>query len=121
MHMSKLAAEAIEKYRKKHPHFTIIKEYYVNYKGHKLFFDFYIKEIDLLVEIQGQQHYKFNKHFHGDRSAFLESKKRDNLKIEYTTKNHIAFWPIKYDVVSTLDYWSIAKGEITAILEAKPL
>lgn len=69
------------------PHNRIKKEYYVNYKGKKLFFDFYIRELGILFEIQGQQHTKFVKHFHGDKEAFLAQKNRDNLKIEYVQNN----------------------------------
>lgn len=65
------------------PHRRVFPEYYVRYKGNRLFFDFYVKELDLFIEVQGRQHTTFVKHFHGTADAFHKQKMRDNLKIEY--------------------------------------
>ncbi len=65
----------------------IIFEWYVNYKGQRLFFDVFIKDLGILIETQGRQHFEFVKHFHGSMEGFLEQKKRDNLKIEYIEEN----------------------------------
>lgn len=117
--MSKLSDEVYDKFKKWYPHFTIRKEHYVNYKGSRLFFDFFIKELNLLIECQGQQHYEFNKHFHGDKQSFIDSKKRDNLKIEYAEENRMAFMSIRYDDV--IDYISMQSNIMKAILEVKVL
>lgn len=58
----------------------------MNYNNTRLFFDFYIKDLGLLIEVQGRQHDEFVKHFHTDKETFLASKKRDNLKKEYAEK-----------------------------------
>lgn len=115
--MSKLSDEVHDKFKEWYPHFTIKKEHYVNYKGTRLFFDFFIKELSLLIECQGQQHYEFNKHFHGDREVFLKSKSRDNLKIEYAEEYRLAFLPIKYDEV--IEYGQMQSKILKAILEVK--
>ena len=65
----------------------ITEEIYVYYKGQKLFFDFYIKELSVYVEVQGRQHTEFVKHFHGEKEAFQAQKMRDNLKIQYVEEN----------------------------------
>jgi len=65
----------------------ITKEIYIHYKGQKLFFDFYVKEIGVYVEVQGRQHTEFVKHFHGNKEAFQAQKMRDNLKIQYVEEN----------------------------------
>lgn len=65
----------------------VVKEIYVNYRGQKLFFDFYIKELGVYVEVQGRQHTRFVKHFHGSKENFLKQKYRDNLKISYVQDN----------------------------------
>jgi len=62
-------------------------ERYVKYKGHKLFFDFYIKSLDVFVEVQGRQHTEFVKHFHGERETFLQQRERDNLKRIWVEEN----------------------------------
>jgi hypothetical protein len=61
----------------------VFPEHYVSYKGSRLFFDFYIKELDVFIEVQGRQHVQFVKHFHGTAENFRNQKMRDNLKIEY--------------------------------------
>jgi hypothetical protein len=71
----------------KHLGKRIQKEIYVPYKGHKLFFDFYIKELGVYIEVQGRQHTEFVKHFHGDKEAFISQKYRDNLKIQYVEEH----------------------------------
>ncbi len=81
--MSKLADNVYDVIRKSFPTHTIHKEHYINYKGTRLFFDYFIKSMGVLVEVQGRQHTQFVKHFHGNRASFLGQKKRDNLKLEY--------------------------------------
>jgi hypothetical protein len=76
---------------------VIIKEHYVNYKNTKLFFDFFIKDLEILIECQGQQHTRFVKHFHEDKDGYLKSKKRDNIKVEYAQEKNIAFVRFYYD------------------------
>lgn len=79
------------------PFNRIFCEHYVNYKGQRLFFDFYIKELLCFVECQGQQHTKFIKHFHGNKENFLSQKMRDNLKIEYVQANDVYLIRFNYD------------------------
>ena len=99
------------------PFTRVFCEHYVNYKGQRLFFDFYIKELSSFVECQGQQHTKFVKHFHGEKEKFLAQKFRDNLKIDYVQKNDMYLIRINYDEViskelvmykinKALDSWS---------------
>lgn len=69
------------------PHKRVFREIYVNYRGNKLYFDFYIKELKLYVEVQGRQHVEFVKHFHGSKENFNQQKMRDNLKISYVNES----------------------------------
>lgn len=68
----------------------IIQEYYVLYKNERLYFDFYIRELGVFIEVQGRQHVKFVKHFHGDADGFKRQKLRDNLKIQYVQENNFS-------------------------------
>ncbi len=93
--VSKLA-DATRKFLKEvFPHNLIFEEHYINYKGARLFFDFYIKEVDVLIEVQGRQHDEFIKHFHVDREGFLSSKRRDNLKKAYCQETGTVLIEIK--------------------------
>jgi hypothetical protein len=62
-----------------------------------LFFDFFIKDLGILIEVQGRQHSKFVKHFHFDKQGFAAQKKRDNLKIEYAEKFNLVIVQFHYD------------------------
>lgn len=96
--MSNQADKVFELLKELFPHNRIKKEYYVNYKGHKLFFDFYVHELGIFIEVQGQQHTKFVKHFHGNKENFLAQKNRDNLKLMYIEENDIySLIEVSYD------------------------
>lgn len=95
--MSQISNDVYKLLREIFPHNVILKEHYVKYKGTKLFFDFYIKDLNVLIEVQGQQHLKFVKHFHENKNGFVAQKRRDNMKIEYAQENDIAFVRIFFD------------------------
>jgi very-short-patch-repair endonuclease len=79
------------------PFKQVFCEYYINYKGQKLFFDFHIKKLNVVVEVQGQQHTKFVKHFHGTRQNFLKQKERDNLKRIWAEEEDVVLVRFNYD------------------------
>ena len=53
------------------------------------FLDIYIPLLKMAIEINGQQHYKFNAHFHSTNRDFLLQKLRDKQKREWCTINNI--------------------------------
>ncbi len=79
------------------PFKQVICEYYVNYTNQKLFFDFYLKKLNILIEVQGRQHTEFVKHFHGTRANFLKHRERDNLKRVWAEENEISLVRFNYD------------------------
>ena len=87
--MSEIADCIYNTYIELFPHWTIIKEKFVSYKGYRLFFDFFIREIGLYTEVQGEQHSKFNKHFFKTIDDFRQQQVRDNLKIEYIQNDRL--------------------------------
>ena len=93
--MSKLSDYVYELLKKIFPHNLIKAEYYIKYKGTRLFFDFYIKDLGILIEVQGKQHDEYVEHFHGDREGFIVSKRRDNLKKEYCQENDLILIEIR--------------------------
>ena len=85
--MSVIANKVYETIRKLFPYNIVLVEWHVNYKGQRLFFDVFIKDLGVLIEIQGRQHFEFVKHFHRSMEGFIEQKKRDNLKLEFIEEN----------------------------------
>ncbi len=53
--------------------------------------DFYLPQQRRVVEVHGEQHYKFSLHFHGDKKGFLMAKKRDSDKSEWCAINNIKY------------------------------
>ena len=99
------------------PYNRIKAEYYVNYRGKRLFFDFYIRELGILIEVQGQQHNKFVKHFHGNKKVFLAQKSRDNLKIEYVQNDKfLSLIRFNYDEEITKE---LLRKKINFVLDSK--
>jgi len=58
-------------------------------RSEKAFFDFYINTLKLVVEVHGQQHYKFNSLFHTSAQDFVAQRKRDARKKEWCEYNNI--------------------------------
>jgi hypothetical protein len=57
--------------------------------GTRLSFDFYNANKKIIIEVQGAQHTKFVKFFHGNRLKFLQQLKRDDKKYEFCEKNNL--------------------------------
>ncbi len=85
--MSAIANKVYELLKELFPYNVLIKEHYLYYKGSRLFFDYFIKDLGVLIEVQGRQHFEFVKHFHGSKDNLFKQKDRDNLKIAYVQEN----------------------------------
>lgn len=81
------------------PYYKLFLEYYVVYAGQKLFFDFYLPELGVAIEVQGEQHYRFVGHFHGTASSYKKHKYRDSLKAEWALLNDIRLVEVRYDAL----------------------
>lgn len=63
----------------------------------KCFFDFYINTLKLVIEVHGQQHYRFNTLFHTSAQDFLNQRKRDSKKQEWCEYNNITYIELPYN------------------------
>jgi len=75
-----------------------LKDYWYNHVtfeefpvvGTRLSLDFYNANKRVAVEVQGSQHTKYNKFFHGGhKNNYLEQLKRDQIKAEFCEVNNI--------------------------------
>lgn len=69
-------------------------------------YDFYLPEQNIVLEVNGIQHYVFNKKFYKNKSEFLKAQERDRRKISYALAHGIKIYCIPYweiDNISTLD------------------
>jgi hypothetical protein len=62
----------------------------------KLPFDFYLPEFNVLLEYNGEHHYKYLEYFHKTKEEFDEQQKRDQIKREYCKQNNIKLIEIPY-------------------------
>ena len=95
--MSELETQVLKMLKEVFPKYRVTEQYSVYYMGTQLFFDFYIQALNVLIECQGEQHYKFVPHFHGVQTEFKGSEKRDQLKREWAKQENISLLEIKFD------------------------
>lgn len=67
-----------------------------------LLFDFYIPEYNILIEYNGEQHYKPNNLF-GGYEALKKQKIRDDIKIKYCTENNLKLIIIDYKSINNIN------------------
>jgi len=71
--------------------------------GSRMSVDFLNATKRIAVEVQGDQHFKFNKFFHkNSRSKYLEAIKRDVEKQKWIEKNNFQFLEIRTDEIHLL-------------------
>lgn len=76
---------ALEVLKKIYPLDSTLEE--VAVPGEHLFLDIFIPSRKLVVEVNGEQHYKFNSHFYESENAFYQAKQRDLVKVEWCKLN----------------------------------
>lgn len=84
---------------------TILKKEKINFQREKTYpdlkfgyyrFDFFLLQYNLLIEVDGAQHYKFSKIFHKKRQDFLKAQERDRRKNSYALSHNIPLYRIPY-------------------------
>ena len=84
--MSKLSEELYTVFKQLFPEITVKREKHVDYKKQRLFLDFWVPKLSMVIEVHGRQHREFVRHFHEDIAGFRASKKRDALKAEWAAQ-----------------------------------
>jgi very-short-patch-repair endonuclease len=77
----------------------------------KLFFDFYLPELNTIIEFDGRQHYEPISFFGGE-NEYLKLKKYDTIKNEYCKSNKITLLRIKYNDIKNIEKILINEGII---------
>jgi hypothetical protein len=95
--MSDFEVEILSMIKNVFPNYRVVEQHSVYYMGTQLFFDFYIPALNVIIECQGEQHYKYVPHFHGMKAEFRESNRRDQLKREWAEQRKIALLEIRFD------------------------
>lgn len=113
--MSKLE-NLVNKYLKlEFSNYQFKRNYCVYYNNSKLLFDFLIPELKVAIEVQGEQHYTFNKFYHSDKSDFIQQKYRDTLKTQWCDEHEYNLVTIHFSESETLTRERFRKLIIDAI------
>ena len=73
-------------------------------------FDFYIPDLNTVIEVDGFLHYEFNEYFHKTQENFELCKLRDKIKNQYCIDNNINLIRIKYKTVRDIENWVDTDG-----------
>ncbi len=84
-------------------------------QGERLELDFYIPGLDVVIEVQGIQHYEFTRFFHKDLIGFNEQKRRDTEKRSICEKKGITV----FEINSSHDVRGVTMEIIALIPEAE--
>ena len=66
-------------------------------------FDFFLPQYNLLIAVDGAQHYKFSKIFHKKRQDFLKAQERDRRKNSYALSHNIPLYRIPYFEIENIN------------------
>jgi len=75
----------------------------------KLKFDFYLSDLDICIEYNGEQHYKF-KDFFGGEKGLIKQQYRDSIKRDYCKMKSIKLIEIPYTQLNSVE--DILKKEV---------
>lgn len=68
----------------------------LKFNGHNLFLDFYLPELNVIIEYDGEQHYKTGNEYNNTKKKLQSQKARDNAKNAWAHKRGIIMIRIPY-------------------------
>lgn len=102
---SSMEESAYQILKRIYPYYTIKEQEYIEEIG--LYFDIYIPELRLAIELDGVQHYEQNDFFHGKglkgMEKFFKGKEYDSIKDKYALNHNIYIIRIPYNIKITED------------------
>lgn len=81
--------------KKTYPTDILLEE--VPIPGENLYADFYLPLRKKMIEVHGEQHYKYIPFFHSNPKGFMESKERDGRKQDWCAINGIQLIVLKFN------------------------
>ena len=84
---SKFQTSIAELVKSLYPNYIILVDYPIGEKHLSL--DIFLPRLNLAIEVDGRQHYKFNKFFHSDIRSFKRQKQNDQYKDNWCISNGI--------------------------------
>lgn len=95
-----LAREVIKRI---YPSLKLAEEVHIPGLKTPMYLDFFMPLMKIAVEVQGEQHYKFNSFFHVNKMEFFQAKSRDRMKKSWCELNDISIVELPYN--ETEEQW----------------
>ena len=85
--------------------YDLLHEGHISFEREKVFkdcynglyrYDFYLPDLNTILEANGSQHYIFTKKFYKNKSEFLKAQERDRRKVSYALAHGIKIYCIPY-------------------------
>lgn len=92
---SKFQHEIYLELKELYSHDIILEE--VKIPESRLFCDFVIPSVRLVIECNGKQHYEFNTYFHKYHIDFVNQQNRDQMKRDFCEINNLVLVEVPYD------------------------
>ncbi len=73
-----------------------------SYSNCPLFFDFYVPNLNLVIEFDGIQHVKQSYEFHKTRKDFIKQRMRDSAKNKFCSLNNIKLLRIEHHQINSI-------------------
>ena len=89
--------EAVSVIKSVYPSEPLCAELYFEGAPAKLYVDLYLPVRKIAIEVQGEQHFKFVRHMHGNKLNYLNAKRRDIMKRELLELNGIVLLYFNYN------------------------
>lgn len=116
MNRSKLQAELGASIRRYFKIYVVVEDarppWLISSLGGQLELDFFIEEINIAFEVQGEQHDRFVPHFHKDAKGFTDQQRRDSEKRYICERYAITLYEVRSEdellnIFAFLDHKSI--------------
>jgi len=89
---SKVHKAIVQYFKKELPSFNISQNHKIEIDNKNLYCDIFCNSpFHFVIEIMGEQHYKFIKHFHGTEKNFRTAQLNDRLKREWCEMNDYCY------------------------------
>ena len=98
--------DQIEHFLKKKKVTYIKEKTFPDFRGGKMRFDFYLPNTSTLIEIDGEQHFKYNSYFYNSKKEFTHAKQNDYYKNSYALAHGYKLYRIPYWKLPDIQHYS---------------